>query len=115
MPREVSFRRARFPLPNLPAALALVAVENLFVNPSEMSCTLVFNTTADAPLSDVSGSDPGKWNARAAGKRFFGDSIANNAFDRLDLHLSVDEADAGANEINYTNAPSDIGDSLGRM
>jgi hypothetical protein len=75
----------------------------------------VFNTTEENPLSDISAADPAKWNARYAGVRYVGNSLMNYGFNLIYVVMGAPSDDAGANEVNYTNAPSDISDALGRQ
>ncbi|MEO7156940.1 MAG: hypothetical protein ABI039_05220, partial [Vicinamibacterales bacterium] len=69
----------------------------------------------EAPLNAVTSADPAKWLARYDGKTFAGVAIEAVDFQKLRIGLSQVGEEAGADELSYTNAPSDIGDDLGRM
>jgi hypothetical protein len=76
---------------------------------------VVFNTTAQAPLNDPSAASAAKWNARYQGKRYQGLSLSPIDATRQQIEMAPGAADAGPDELNYTNAPSDIADLLGRQ
>lgn len=73
-------------------------------------------TTAAQPLLDPAGAaDPLKWTARYNGSLFDGVSLALLSFDTIEVAMTVVGAEAGTDVCAYSNAPSDIGDSLGRQ
>jgi hypothetical protein len=76
--------------------------------------TIVFNTTEENPLNDISASDPEKWSMRYLNLRWGTISFTLLAYNLLQLNLYAPGGDDGGNEIRYTNDPSDISDSLGR-
>jgi hypothetical protein len=75
---------------------------------------VTFNTSASEPLNPTAGADPTKWTARFDGAMYTALNVANVSFDTIQLAFGLATADAGADELSYSNAPSDIGDSLGR-
>ena len=84
-----------------------------------VSFTAVFNATAANPMSDVAAppaADPGKWNCRSQDLRFYGAELTNVSFDRIGVLLFLNDPgpEPGPDELNYTNAPSDITDAGGR-
>ena len=114
IPAKRRVRRKRRQSPAAPVALMLVAVEDVSVSAEDLDCTLVFNTTEDAPLASVSGADPAKWVVRYGGNRYEGYELVNAAYDRLTLHTSLAGAEAGEDQVSYSADPSDIEDGLGR-
>jgi hypothetical protein len=62
----------------------------------------------------VSGADASKWSVRLNGLLYVAQTISAVDFDRLHLFLPVVGENAGADQISYSNAPSDISDTLGR-
>ena len=118
MPREVSFRRARFPLASPPVPLQLLSVQELAYGGDVLSFIAVFNTTPTEPLVDPSAppaADAAKWTARYNGGVFEASSLILAQYDQIEVGMQVIGAEAGANVLNYSNAPSDIGDTLARM
>ena len=115
MPREVSFRRARFPLASPPVPLQVVEVVDLNYGGDVLSLVAVFNTTPAQPLVDPAAALPSKWTARYSGALFEASSLILVQYDRIEIGMEVMTGQAGANVLNYSNAPSDIGDTLGRM
>ena len=77
--------------------------------------TVVVDTTAENPLEDVSGADPGKWSARFGGQVYPAVEMGMVDFDRFEIHFYGPTPQAGADQVSYSNAPSDISDSLGRQ
>ena len=80
-----------------------------------LSFTVVFNTTPAQPLEDPAAADPTKWTARYSGGLFEASSLMLVQYDQINVGMTVVGAEAGANVLNYSNAPSDISDALGRM
>jgi hypothetical protein len=80
---------------------------------------LEMNVRLDAteafPLNVPVGADPAKWTARYQGQTYVGSTVALGDFDFLVLQLAPAGAEAGADVLNYANAPSDISDALGRQ
>ena len=119
--RPIIFRKRRANLTRVrpssppPPALALVAVDALVVIGPEIEMNLVFNVTGADSMSDVSGAAPTKWSARYQGTRYTGSLIGNVILDTLYLQMIPIGPEAGADELSYSNAPSDISDSLGRF
>jgi len=98
-----------------PLALGLTAVANPVFDGTDGACDLVFNTSAGEPLASVVGADAGKWTVRFDGVLYLGQDLSNVSFDTLHLVLQVVDAEAGADVVNYTNAPSDVSDALARQ
>ena len=103
------------PPPPPPAALALVAVDAFAVIGPEIEMNLIFDVTGTDVLNDVSAADPAKWTARYQGQKYVGSFLTNVAPDTLYLQMTPAGAEAGADLLNYANAPSDVGDSAGRQ
>ena len=97
------------------AALALVSVVVESADGADAHLRLVFNTTADNPLGDVSAAVATKWTARYDGVAYEGFALSNDTFNSLLLHLLGDSPEAGPDVLNYSNAPSDVSDALGRQ
>ena len=80
---------------------------------------LEMNVRLDAteafPLNVPVGADPAKWTARYQGQAYVGNTIALGDYDFLYLQLTPAGAEAGADVLNYANAPSDVSDSVGRF
>ena len=110
-------REAPPPPPPAPAALTLLAVEDLAViGPGgEIEMNLKFDATPAAPLNSVAGADPAKWSARYQGQRYVGILVGDVVFDTIYLQMTPTGAEAGADELSYSNAPSDVSDFLGRF
>ena len=98
-----------------PAALGLVSVDSLSVIGPEIEMNLIFNVSGAETLNDVSAADPTKWTARYQGQKYVGSILQNIAPDMLYLQMTPAGAEAGADVLNYANAPSDVSDSLGRF
>lgn len=96
-------------------ALTVLSVGDIAYDVDFMYVTAVFDTTGLSPLSSVGAAAAGKWNARYDGKRFEGYSLALLAFNQIRIGLSLADDEPGSDELNYTNAPSDISDVLGRQ
>jgi hypothetical protein len=92
-------------------ALALTGIDAFSVIAPDIEMNLLFNVTGADLLADVSAADPAKWTARFAGTRYVGTFLVNVAPDILYLQMSP----AGAEALAYSNAPSDVSDSLGRF
>lgn len=93
--------------------LNVTDVEAVFEN-DELFVRVWFDTTEENPLGDISAADALKWTARFDGVRYFGLYLVPDAFNKLTVYYGPDLSDEGADEISYTNAPSDISDSIGR-
>jgi len=93
----------------------VVGVEGVGYDEPVLSVTLVFDTTAAEPL--VAGTlDPAKWSAVWQGAGGFSGLAADVvAFDRIALQLQGPAGPGGASSVSYSNAPSDVSDTLGRM
>jgi hypothetical protein len=102
-------------LPDPPAALSVVSVEIVSEDPTDLHLKVFFNTTEEEPLVYSEEFLPGKWTARRNDVRFHGGNVTWFDFNCLEVALQNFEADAGEDELNYSNAPSDVSDSLGRM
>ena len=98
-----------------PAPLAVDSVQNVSYDGTQLHMEVVFNTTPEQPLGDISGADPAKWNARWDDTRWTGVSLTLVAYDRIALVLDVGGGEAGGHQLGYTNAPSDVSDTGGRM
>jgi hypothetical protein len=94
-------------------ALAVVGVENVVYDDPVLSLTLIFNTTAGEPLvADV--LDPAKWSGVWQGGAMAGNAAEVIAFDRVTVLLEGAAGPGGASSVSYSNAPSDVVDTLGR-
>ena len=102
------------PAPPPPLALMMIAATDVSGGPDDLWFTAVFNTSAAAPLASVDAADASKWNARFEGQRFEGTLLTRMSDSTIFVEMVVVGPDSGANEVNYTNAPSDIADVLGR-
>ena len=80
----------------------------------KLTLTAVFNTSDDAPLNTVAAASAAKWNARYLNLRFHGQTLTLLNGSRIQVVLGQAGTDTGADELNYTNAPSDIADATGR-
>ena len=58
-----------------PATLAVVGVTDISYGGDVLSFTVVFNTTPEFPLNDVTAANPAKWNAIYDAYRFVGASL----------------------------------------
>ena len=116
-PRRPRGRRGKQPPPPPPPALSLVRVEYLSVIGADLEMNLIFNVDEIAGdfLADVSAADPAKWSARYQGQKYVGAVLSNVLPDTLYLSMASSGAEAGADVLNYANAPSDVSDSLGRF
>ena len=101
--------------PEAPAGLNITAVTDVSYGGDVLSFLVVFDTTEGEPLVDIGAADPAKWTARYSGGLFEGVSLVMVNFDMVEVGMTVVGAEAGPNVCAYSNAPSDIGDSLGRM
>jgi hypothetical protein len=107
-------RRAAPPAP--PVGLTVVSVTAEITGGGiEAAAFPVFNTTAENPLADPSGAAPGKWSLRLDNKRWTCVVIELNDFNSLYLGFGPHVAEVGPDQLSYTNAPSDIADTLGRQ
>ena len=98
-----------------PAGLSVVGVDEVEVFAGQLQMNVVFDTTFENPINDPSAADPAKWTARFAGTRYMGVLLAPVVADSIFVLLDPAGAEAGADVLNYANAPSDISDSLGRF
>ena len=119
VPSEYRKRRgrpkpSRLPPTPPPAGLEVVSIIDASSGGADLVFTAVFNTTEAGPLNDVSMADAAKWVARFDGQRYIGSALELIAFDQILVVAMIDVAEAGPNEVAYTNAPSDIFDALGR-
>jgi hypothetical protein len=110
--RRLQARTTQAP-PTPPVALAVVAVQNATFSGTDGECELVFNTTAEYPLS-LEAADPLKWTARFADTRYVGASMELIAFNIVLMSFNDAAPQAGPDVIGYSNAPSDVSDGLGR-
>ena len=95
--------------------LAVVSVQNVSFDGTSGACDVVMNTTAEFPLSDASGADPGKWSAQFEDIRYVGATVETVAFNVLRVTFGSPTPDGGDDVIAYSNAPSDISDAAGRQ
>jgi hypothetical protein len=107
-------RRPAVVTPAPPVVLMMIAATDVSGGPDDLWFTAVFNTSAAAPLASVEAADASKWNARFDGQRFEGTLLTRMSDSTIFVEMVVVGPDSGANEVNYTNAPSDIADVLGR-
>ena len=98
-----------------PAPLLLASVADVQVFGGQLQMNLNFNTPDDDPMSDPVGADPTKWTARYQGQTWVGTSVSFVFLNTLFLLMDPVGAEAGADVLNYSNAPSDISDTLGRF
>ena len=98
-----------------PAGLSVVGVDEVEVFAGQLQMNVVFDTTFENPIDDPSGADPVKWTARFGGQKYTGVLLAPVVEDRIFVLLDPAGAEAGADEVSYANAPSDISDSSGRF
>jgi hypothetical protein len=113
-PRRARARRTP-PGPTPPVApLAVLDVEDVFIEPEVGVVTCVFNTTAGDPIGEVDSANPAKWTVRYDNQRYAGSSLEKLSFDRVRIGLAIVEPDEGPNVIGYAG-PSDISDALGRQ
>ena len=110
-------RKRRAPTAAAPpaAGLTLVSVDSLAVIGSDIEMNLLFDVTGADTLNDVSAADPTKWTARYQGQKYVGAILVNVTADTLYLQMTPAGAEAGADVLNYANAPSDVADSAGRF
>jgi hypothetical protein len=81
----------------------------------DIEMNLLFDVSGTDMLNDVSAADPSKWTARYQGEKYVGSILVNVQPDTLYLQMTPAGAEAGADVLNYANAPSDVSDSLGRF
>jgi len=74
-----------------------------------------FNTTPANPLGNLSATNPAKWSARWDGQRWSGVEIHSLTYQTVRFIFNSAVPQAGANEVAYTNAPSDFTDSQGHL
>ena len=118
LPPKSHRRRARTKLPTTAAPVAgltVVGVEGVEIFGGQLQINVIFDTTFENPINDPSGADPAKWTARFGGQKYTGVLLAAVVEDRIYLLLDPAGAEAGADVLNYANAPSDISDSSGRF
>ena len=115
---EFRRRRGRLRAPAAapaPPALAVTGVIDLNFGGDILSFTLVFNTTPAQQLEDPIGASPAKWTARYSNQLFEADTLILVQYDQIQVGMILTASEAGANVLNYSNAPSDISDALGRQ
>jgi hypothetical protein len=77
---------------------------------------VTFDVTAEQPLAaGVGGADPAKWTVRFDGVRYGAYALSVAAFDTIHLDFIPLESEDGPDVLNYSNAPSDVSDTLGRQ
>jgi hypothetical protein len=81
----------------------------------EAAAYVTFDCTEENPLGDLSAAAVGKWSLRLSGQRFAGAQIDVVDFQQIYVGFGSPVAEAGADELSYTNSPSDIADVLGRQ
>jgi hypothetical protein len=101
--------------PPAPAALQVVAVENLNYDEPLLSFTLVFNTTAEDPLVAEPPLDPLNWSAVYQGVGFSSLDASVTGFDRVLVLVQVDAPAPGVDSVSYAAAPADVRDTGGRV
>ena len=84
-------------------------------DPTDLLLRVFFNTTEAAPLVEGEGFDAAKWTARRNNLRFNAGNVAWFDFNCIEVALQQVEANEGEDELSYSNAPSDIADTLGRQ
>ena len=98
-----------------PVALSVVSVNIVSEDPTDIRLHVFFNTTEDQPLVYSEEYMPGKWRVRRSNVRFNGGNVIWTAYNCLDIALQNSEPDEGADGLDYSNAPSDVSDTLGRF
>jgi hypothetical protein len=81
----------------------------------EAAVYVVFDCTEENPLGDLSAAAVAKWSVRLSGQRFAGAQIDVVDFQQIYVGFGSPVAEAGVDELSYSNAPSDIADTLGRQ
>jgi hypothetical protein len=97
-----------------PAGLVVVGVENVVYDEPLLALTLVFDTTVGEPLV-ADALDAAKWSGVWQGGAMAGNSAEVIAFDRVTVLLEGAAGPGGASSVSYSNAPSDVSDTLGRQ
>ena len=112
-------RRGRVKTPAVapapPAALVVVGVFGVGFAGDNLEMNVRFDATEEFPMNVPAAADPAKWTARYQGQAYVGNTIALGDYDFLYLQLTPAGAEAGADVLNYANAPSDVSDSVGRF
>jgi hypothetical protein len=91
----------------------VIGVEGVSYDEPVLTFTLVFDTTAESPLV-VNTLDPAKWSGVYLGGAMAGLSADVVAFDRIQVSIEGPAGGGGASSVSYSNAPSDVSDTLGR-
>jgi hypothetical protein len=109
-------RRSVVSTPLPPTALMVVsATAEVTGGGIEAAAFVTFDCTEANPLADVSGASNAKWSLRLDGQRWTAVIIETMDFQQIYIGFGPHVAEAGADELSYTNAPSDIADTLGRQ
>ena len=98
-----------------PPALTVAGVDGVSIFAGQLQMNVLFNTTSENPINDPSAADPAKWTARFGGTKYIGVLLAPVVEDSIFVLMDPAGAEAGADVLNYSNAPSDISDTLGRF
>ena len=106
-------RMATPPPPVVP--INVVGVGPITVHLSFLSIMVIFDTTEDAPLSDVGLADPAKWNVRYNDHLYDGTELELIDFNQILLNCTAQVVQPGIDQLIYGNNPSDITDVLGRQ
>ena len=91
-----------------------MGVEGVSYDDPVLSFTLVFDTTAEEPLV-ADALDAAKWSGTWQGGGMSGLSADVVGVDRIAVTLQGAAGPGGASDVSYSNAPSDVSDTLGRM
>lgn len=115
-PPKFPRRRRRKPRASVATAgpLAVTAIGDVAAFGQLMQFTATLNTTEADPLVFDNPPDPAKWRARYQGKRYSGVLVSSPAYNQLIVGLQYVEDEAGADQVEYLNNPSDIADANGR-
>lgn len=108
-------RRAGLSAGTGPGTLAVLGIENVSPGTGTLAVTVVFDVTEADPLTLDPAPDAAKWIGRYDGKRFVGNGVLMQAYDRLRILMAYDSDEAGMDQVAYLNSPSDIADTIGRQ
>jgi hypothetical protein len=116
---KLRHRRKRRTVASKPTPPTTLAVVSAWAEQTgggiEAAAFVSFDTTEANPLGDISGASPAKWSVRIGGTRYAGAVIEMGDFQQIYVGFGSPIAEAGADELSYSNAPSDIADTLGRV
>ena len=111
---SIPFRRRRGRLMRT-GPLALLAVGSVSFTGTSGTLTATFDVNPGFALTNVASAEPSKWQARFGGVRYVAISITPVSSNQIQVNFTDLNPEAGANVLNYSNAPSDIADTQGRQ